>query len=385
MKIGIDARFITRQPRRGIGGYSLNLVNELVRLDSTIEYILYIAEPDIEGILPNLPNVKVRQLWPSIYPIWENIALPFAATNDQLDVLHCLGNTAPCYLPSRIRLVLSIMDVMFLKTGEFLPKPITSYQKLGRLYRAVLVPFVTQLASKIITISEFSKNDILHLVSGIDVNQISVTHLSCDPIFINESYSADIANSSIAEKIHIPFIFCLGANDPRKNTLRLVHAYLRLLRQNNISENLVISGYANWEKSESYRVVKEAGAESRVKFLNFITIDELAMLYRNAVVFVYPSLYEGFGIPILEAFSSGCPVIASNVTSIPEVGGDAALYFDPRSEDQIANSLQLVLSDSVLRETLKEKGRVRAKQFSWSETARKTLAVYKACLNESNQ
>jgi glycosyltransferase involved in cell wall biosynthesis len=122
-----------------------------------------------------------------------------------------------------------------------------------------------------------------------------------------------------------------------------------------------------------------------VKFLDFITGDELARLYRNAVVFVYPSLYEGFGIPILEAFSSGCPVIASNVTSIPEVGGDAALYFDPRSEDQIANSLQLVLSDSVLRETLKEKGRVRAKQFSWSETARKTLAVYKACQNESNQ
>ena len=384
MKIGIDARFITRQPRRGIGSYSLNLVNELVRLDSTIEYILYIAEPDIEGILPNLPNVKVRQLWPSIYPIWENIALPFSAINDQLDVLHCLGNTAPCYLPSRIRLVLSIMDVMFLKTGEFLPKPITSYQKLGRLYRAVLVPFVAQLASKIITISEFSKNDILHLVSAIDVNQISVTHLSCDPIFINESYSADIANSSVAEKIHIPFIFCLGANDPRKNTLRLVHAYLRLLRQNNISENLLISGYANWEKSDAYRLVKEFGVEDRVVFLDFITIDELALLYRNAVVFVYPSLYEGFGIPILEAFSSGCPVIASNVTSIPEVGGDAALYFDPRSEDQIANSLQLVLSDSVLRETLKEKGRVRAKQFSWSETARKTLAVYKACQNEAN-
>jgi glycosyltransferase involved in cell wall biosynthesis len=132
-------------------------------------------------------------------------------------------------------------------------------------------------------------------------------------------------------------------------------------------------------------VVRESGAESRVKFLDFITGDELARLYRNAVVFVYPSLYEGFGIPILEAFSSGCPVIASNVTSIPEVGGDAALYFDPRSEDQIANSLQSVLNDPILRETLKEKGRVRAKQFSWSEAARKTLAVYKACLNESDK
>jgi glycosyltransferase involved in cell wall biosynthesis len=383
LKIGIDCRFVTRQPRRGIGNYSLNLVIALVELDPTIEYILYIAEPDVEGILPNLSNVTVRQLWPSIYPIWENVALPFAAHNDQLDVLHCLGNTAPIFVSSRVRLVLSIMDVMFLQTGEFLPRPTTRYQKFGRLYRALLVPFVARLANKIITISEFSKKDILDLVSGVDEDQISVTHLSCDLIFLNESIGAGNSAGRIAEIIHDPFVFCLGANDPRKNTVSLVRAYLRLLKQNNIPENLVISGYANWEKSESYRVVKEAGAESRVKFLDFITIDELAMLYRNAVVFVYPSLYEGFGIPILEAFSSGCPVIASNVTSIPEVGGDAALYFDPLTEDDIAQALVQVLSNSLLRKSLIAKGYERAKQFSWAETASKTLAIYKECIDES--
>ena len=385
MKIGIDARFVTGLPRRGIGNYSLNLINELVKLEPTIEYTLYIAEPDIENILPNLSNVKVRQLWPSTYPIWENFALPFAAYNDRLDVLHCLGNTAPIFLPSRVRLVLSIMDVIFLQTSKFSPTPAGLYQIFGRLYRALSVPFVARIANKIITISEFSKKDILDLVPGVDEDQISVSYLSCDLIFLNESVSPVNSNGNIAKLIQTPFIFCLGADDPRKNTLRLVCAYLKLLKQKNIPENLVICGYANWEKSESYRVVKEAGAESRVWFLDFIKIDELAVLYRNAVVFIYPSLYEGFGIPILEAFSSGCPVIASNVTSIPEIGGDAALYFDPRSEDQIANSLQSVLNDPILRETLKEKGRVRAKQFSWSEAARKTLAIYKACLNESGK
>jgi glycosyltransferase involved in cell wall biosynthesis len=383
MKVGIDARFITRQPRRGIGNYSLNLVNELVKLDPTVEYILYVAEPDVEGILPNLSNVTVRKLWPSIYPIWENVALPFAAHNDQLDVLHCLGNTAPIFVSSRVKLVLSIMDVMFLQTGEFLPKPTTGYQKWGRLYRALLVPFVAQLSNKIITISEFSKKDILDLVSGLDEDRISVTHLSCDLIFLNGPVGTDNSAGRIAEIINVPFVFCLGANDPRKNTLRLVRAYLKLLKKNNIPENLVISGYANWEKSESYRAVKEVGAESRVKFLDFITIDELAMLYRNAVLFVYPSLYEGFGIPILEAFSSGCPVIASNVTSIPEVGGDAALYFDPLTEDDIAQALVQVLSNSLLRKSLIAKGYERAKQFSWAETASKTLAIYKECIDES--
>lgn len=384
MKIGIDARFITRQPRRGIGGYSLNLVNELVRIDSTIEYILYIAESDIEEILPKLPNVKIRQLWPSIYPIWENIALPLAAVNDRLDVLHCLGNTAPLLLPSNMSLVLTIHDVMFLQDDEFLPKPITWYQKWGRIYRKHTVPSVARLAAKVISVSEFSKHDILSLIPGIDADQVVVSHQSCNPIFLNTSFVEGTYGNDVSEIICNPFIFCLGANDPRKNTASLVRAYLRLLEQNNIPENLVICGYANWEQSESYRVVKESGAESRVKFLDFITGDELVRLYHNAAVFVYPSLYEGFGIPILEAFSSGCPVIASSVSSIPEVGGDAALYFDPRSEDQITKSLQLVLSDYILRETLKEKGRIRAKQFSWSETARKTLAVYRACLINEN-
>lgn len=385
MKIGIDARFITRQPRRGIGNYSLNLVNELVRLDPAAEFVLYIAESDIEKILPTLPNVKIRQLRPSLYPLWENVALPLAVMRDRIDVLHCLGNTAPFFLPSSVRLILSIMDVMFLQSGKFVPAPTTRYQKWGRLYRAFSVPFVARSAKQIITITEFSRQDILHLIAGVDANQIRVTHLSCDPIFLNAPNNAKNPVSCIGKVIHSPYIFCLGAEDLRKNTLRLVHAYLSLLKQNAISENLVISGYANWERSESYRVVKEAGAENRVSFLGFVTINELALLYRKAVVFAYPSLYEGFGIPILEAFSSGCPVIASNVTSVPEVGGDAVLYFNPLNEDEMANTLLRVLNDSALRGTLKKLGYARAKQFSWTETARKTLAVYRACMDESKQ
>lgn len=231
------------------------------------------------------------------------------------------------------------------------------------------------MAKKIITISEFSRQDILHLVLGVDANKVSVTHLSCDPIFLNASGRIDNSANSINDVIREPFVFCLGAEDPRKNTLRLVRAYLNLLKQNAIFENLVISGYANWEKSASYRAVKKSGAEDKVRFLNFVTIDELALLYRKAILFAYPSLYEGFGIPMLEAFSSGCPVIASNVTSIPEVGGDAALYFDPLNEDEIAQAILQVLSNPRLRDDLKSKGFERAKEFSWVDTAQKTLVV----------
>jgi glycosyltransferase involved in cell wall biosynthesis len=381
LKIGIDARFITRQPRRGIGNYSLNLVNELTQIDPKIEYVLYIAHPDDENILPNLPNVKIHLLWPSIYPLWENIALPIAVKKDKIDLLHCLGNTAPLFLQSSVKLVISIMDVMFLQTDDFMPKPNTRYQAWGRSYRSLLVPFVARSADKIVTISEFSKNDILHLIPGVSLNKVQVTHLSCDSYF---KFRPDNPESSIDDFDDVsasPYILCLGAEDPRKNTFNFVRAFLNLLKKNGISENLVITGYANWERSAAFEAVCTAGAKSRVKFLNFVSINKLALLYSNATAFAYPSLYEGFGIPILEAFSSGCPVIASNATSIPEVGGDAALYFDPWDVSAIEAALLKIICDSELRKQLIACGLKRANEFTWSETARKTLSIYNECLN----
>ncbi|MEN9479174.1 MAG: hypothetical protein RLZZ298_569 [Pseudomonadota bacterium] len=381
-RVGIDARFITRQPRRGIGNYSLNLVNELVRLESSVDFVLYIAESDNECLLPQLPNVTIRKLWPASYPLWENVSLPIAAKNDRLDLLHCLGNTAPLFLSSTVKMVLSIMDVMFLQTGDFVPKPTTSYQAWGRLYRAFSVPFVARRAKKIITISEFSRKDILQLVSGFNINKVCVTHLSCDAVFLDSNVGSGGEISSIHNVVSTPYIFCLGAEDPRKNTLRFVEAYINLFKKNAIHENLVVSGYSNWQKSASFQAVQAAGAEHKVKFLTFVTIQDLALLYRKATVFAYPSLYEGFGIPILEAFSSGCPVMASNVTSIPEVGGDAALYFDPLNVSAMEAVLIQLIRSPELRQRFIDRGYERAKQFTWAETARKTMAVYRECMGD---
>jgi glycosyltransferase involved in cell wall biosynthesis len=162
----------------------------------------------------------------------------------------------------------------------------------------------------------------------------------------------------------------------------LVQAYLNLIKNGAISENLVISGYTNWEKSSSFQAVKAAGAELKVKFLKFVTTEDLSLLYHKATVFAYPSLHEGFGIPLLEAFSSGCPVMASNVTSIPEVGGDAALYFDPLSVSAMEAALLQLIRKPELRQELICRGYERAKQFTWAETARKTMTVYRECMNE---
>lgn len=373
MRVGIDARFITRHPRRGIGNYSLHLVAALVKLSPETDFFLYISIPDHEGVLPTGPNVTVRRLAMPAYPLWEQLALPRAARADRLDLLHCLGNTAPMFMPKGVRLVLSLMDVMFLQAGEFVPKPTNRYQALGRHYRRVVAPSCARAAAHLITISAFSRQDILQLIPGLDPARVHVTHLSCDAVFSQMRGAAAGPDGAAARR---PYIFALGADDPRKNTLRLVHAYLGLLGTQGFEHDLIISGYANWELSEAYRAVKQAGATDRVKFLGFIAISELVALYRGAALFVYPSLYEGFGIPVLEAFSAGCPVIASNVTSIPEVGGDAALYVDPLSVDEIAQAISRAVADGALRASLSRRGYAQAARFSWEQTARQTLALY---------
>lgn len=378
MRVGIDARFITRHPRRGIGNYSLNVVTELVRLSPETKYFLYISAPDEEGVLASASNVTVRRLSMPGYPLWEQIALPRAARHDRLDILHCLGNTAPLAMPSSVRLVLSLMDAMFLQTGEFVPKPTNTYQALGRLYRRVVAPRCARSAEQVITISEYSRRDILQLIPDLDPARVRVTYLSCDAVF--KQAPALPKRMSESDAGNRPYILSLGADDPRKNTLRLVNAYLTLLQRHGIVENLVISGYSNWECSEVYRAVRGAGATDRVRFLSFVSIDELAALYRNATLFVYPSLYEGFGIPVLEAFSSGCPVLASNVTSIPEVAGDAAIYVDPLSEEEIGKAMYRLIQDGELRQSLVQRGHARALDFSWTETAKQTLSVYERCM-----
>lgn len=383
MKVGIDARFITRQPRRGIGNYSLNLVNELVRHAPTTEFVLYIDKPDCEHILPSLPNVTIRRIKIPFYPFWEQVGLPIMASIDNLDILHCLGNTAPILLPNNIKLVLSLMDVMFLQDGEHLPRPVTIYQFFGRAYRAFFAPRCARLADQVITISDFSRRDILSRIQGLDPGRVAISYLACDPIFQDAEVFRLHPHKS--KELCRPYILSLGAEDPRKNTLFLVKAYRGLLQACNISEDLVITGYANWKNSEAYRFVRHAGISSRVHFLSYVSIQHLASLYRNAALFVYPSLYEGFGIPLLEAFSSGCPVAASNITSIPEVAFDAAAYFDPLSEDSFAQAVVSLLRDTEFRQSMVARGYARAGRFCWSETAQQTLAVYRRCLSTSRK
>jgi glycosyltransferase involved in cell wall biosynthesis len=346
-----------------------------------IEFYLYMQNLDFEGVLPVAPNVRVRRVAAPLYPIWEQVSLPLAAYRDKVDLLHSLGNTGPVIGMGDIRQVLTIHDVMFLQMGEFASKPVTLYQKIGRWYRAKVTPRCARSFQELITVSEFSKRDILSLMPEVDPGHIAVTYEGCDPVF-SEATKDSAPGCLVSDELNVidPFIFCLGADDPRKNTLTMVMSYLKLVREHGVTENLVIAGYKDWENSLAYKAVVQAGANDRVKFLPFVSIEELVSLYRRAVMFAYPSLYEGFGIPILEAFNTGCPVVASGITSIPEVGGDAVLYFNPESVEELTAAMLRVIVDPELRVAMISKGRARAIQFGWDRVANQTINVYRRCL-----
>lgn len=382
MRIGLDARFVTNRPRRGIGNYSLQLIRELIAQAPEHDFFLYISNEDAEGVLPVASNVRLRRLSPSFYPLWEQVVLPYATAADKIDVLHCLGNTGPLWVSNRIKLVLTLHDVMFLQSGEHIPIPTNIYQKFGQLYRSLISPPCSRNASEIITVSNYSRSDILSMVHGLDSGRVNVVYQSCDPSFVEDENGA--TNTCLGKR-KSPYLLALGAKDPRKNTLSLVHAYLLLLKQHGLQEDLIICGYGDWQSSEAYEAVVRASATDRVIFLSYVSLQDLVSLYRNACLFIYPSLYEGFGIPILEAFSAGCPVVASNVTSIPEVAGDAALYFEPTNKDDIARTVLRLLSDANLRSTLAAKGRIRAQQFTWRAAARKTLEIYEKSMLENTK
>lgn len=384
MRIGIDARFATRPPRRGIGNYSLSLIREICLIDPSVQFFLYIDYPDTEAVLPAASNVHVRLVRFLPYPIWEQIALPILAALDGIDVLHCPGNTAPLLLPRRAKLVLSLLDVMFLKSETIIPKPVTRYQKLGRWYRSLISPPAARNARSIITTSNFSKQDILNSIAGLQPGKIAVIHLACDDAFSKELPKASSqARADALESAPGSFILCLGAHDPRKNTLNVVRAYLRNLRLGNVVQDLMVVGYANWQQSTAFKEVVAANSVARVKFKEFVSTAELVSLFRRARFFVYASLYEGFGIPVLEALTVSCPTITSNVTSMPEVGGDAVLYVNPSSEEEIAAAMLQLCTDDGLCRSLALKGVERAREFNWAQIAGQTLAAYKACYEQA--
>ncbi|MCK4224177.1 MAG: glycosyltransferase family 4 protein [candidate division Zixibacteria bacterium] len=370
MRIGIDARSILKQ-RTGVGTYTFNLIQHLSRLDQKNRYVLFYSHhldvksaiPEIEN--PNFENKFFRFPNKLLNLLWGTVRLPkIDWLVGDVDLYHspnyCLNVLA------RGRSLMTIHDLNFLAYRQF---TIAS----GRWHYAFKIRSYAQKVDAIIADSESTKDEIIKYLK-IPKEKIHVIYLGCSPAFqpILESEK----KQKIKEKYNIKgdFILYVGTLEPRKNLKGLILAYAQSRAKDDFL--LVLAGGKGWKYKHIFRLVKQLKLEDRVVFCGYVPDSDLPALYHSASVFVYPSFYEGFGLPPLEAMTCGIPVIVSHTTSLPEVVGDAGIYVDPFDIEQISFSIDTVLSDTKLCQTLREKGLKRAKLFSWEKTARETMKLY---------
>lgn len=376
MRIGIDARLLTY--RRGMGNYIRYMLAELANLPGKDQFVLYVNDLRAAEYAPKDPRFMIRKIRSTFYPFWEQISLPLAVKHDRLDVLHCPANTAPIFLPKPLKLILTIHDVMYLFPNSILPQSPSLYQRAGRLYYRWMTPQAAKRAVRIMTVSESSKRDIADKLC-VPSEKIQMVYEAGNATCRRFNDPLPVLEVKKHYAIEGRYVFALGALDPRKNTVHVIRAYTRLLRIYSQPVQLVLAGLSQEAKNKFNVLVSELGLNGKVVVLGFISEQELAALYNGAELFLYPSLYEGFGMPVLEAMTCGAPVVTSPSGSLPEIAGDAALMVDPHNPDEIAEAMLRILSDNLLRERLIKMGMEQAGRFSWAHTARQVLDVYRNC------
>lgn len=361
MKIAVDARPLARATD-GIGRYTQSLLAEM--MPARHEWYLY-SDCPFDSPMSSLPNVEVRcgnanpssvaGIWYSqgLYRLW--------CSRDKVEIFWSPRHHLPFALDGRVPQVVTIHDLVWKRFPETMP-----WQAL--VLERILMPAAIKQAAKIVCVSEFTASEVAHYWPR---------HAQkCEVI---RSAPVALGPERLAEEevnAEHPYILFVGTLEPRKNLLRLLGAYSNLAGENRIVENLVIAGAEGWGDVNLADLIRELGIGARVLVTGHLNDERLGRLYRGARCLVMPSLYEGFGLPVLEAMKYGVPVIISNAGSLPEVAGSAALQVDPLSEDSIKQALVSLLTDDRLHEQLSSKARERAAEFLWQRAARNLLHIF---------
>lgn len=365
MRIGIDGHFLGSQ----LGGnetQTVSLLRSLIDLAPEHTFVTIYTHSDFQPKdLANRKNAVFHQLYPS-NAIWRQFGgLGFTSIRFQLDVLLC-QYWAPFFYP-RERLVVIIHDV----GHRYYPEHFTFRQWL-KLESAISMS--THRAKRIITDSDFSKRTIVQSY-GVPPERVIVIPLGVDKAFFRTTTKQE--TERVIRRLGLPsdYILYIGNLMPRKNITGLIRAYHILKHKYAIPHNLVIVGQKRWMTKEIFDCAHSSGVYQNIFFTGYIPWKDLPAIYTGATLHVLPSLFEGFGITVLESMACGTPVAAANATSIPEVAGDAAVLFDPRNPEDISEKIYSVINDSILYKSLIDRGRRRSDMFPWAKSAQKTLAV----------
>lgn len=375
MRIGLDARMV-HYTGAGIGQYIRRLVRGLnsVAVD---DEVLLLQSRKAEAAPIEGARFAWRPLWTPAHNHWEQFALPVELAFLGLDLLH-----SPDFIPPMRRTfksVVTVHDLAFLRYPHFLTQDAARYY--GQIDEGM------KRTDHIIAVSHATKQDLISLL-GINANNITVIHEAADPVFKVVQDSELLADLRRRYALPGPFILFVSTIEPRKNLPTLLRAFERLHKLQVASGSagreadprapltLAIVGKRGWLDEDVFQLADEMALGEQVRFLNRVPLNDLLLLYNSAAVFVQPSLYEGFGLPPLEAMACGTPVIVSDTASLPEVVGDAGMKVPPRDIDTWVEALRLVLQDPDRRVRMVQRGLEQATRFSLERMARETLAVY---------
>jgi glycosyltransferase involved in cell wall biosynthesis len=364
VRIAIDARKLHDY---GIGTYVRNILRELARNDGGHTYVLLCRPQDAEALRAESPRFETLVEAAGNYSVQEQLTVPFDLWRARVDLFH-----APHYVVSPLTprpYVVTIHDCIHLRFPQYLPN------RAAHLYARAMMTVAARRAKKILTVSHASKDDILHFL-GVPSEKVEVIYNGLDQRLAASPTPDEIARVRDRFMLTSPFVLYTGNIKPHKNVDRLIEAYASLRQRGHEDVKLLIIGEEISRFPNLRRLVHRHQLHGHVRFFGFVPDATLSVLYRLASVFVFPSLYEGFGLPPLEAMAAGVPVITSNVSSLPEVVGDAALLIDPLDPDAIAAAMARVLSEPALRADMVRRGYERAKAFSWTRAVDRIRQVY---------
>ena len=365
MRIAVDAHAIGRR-LTGNEVYIRSLLNAFAGQATDCEFVAYVSSDGAEASIPR--NITVRRVAANPYVRlgWD---LARRLRQDRPDLLH-VQYTGPLVCPTPV--VVSVHDVSFLEHPEYFPRT-RAFQLRTTVGRTV------RSAAKILTVSEFSRRSILKVYGDLDEDKVVVVSNAAAPEF--RPLSRDAASAYVRDRLKLPepFVLSVGDLQPRKNQIGLIHAFAKLVRAYpQLKHHLVLAGKETWFAEPCVTdAARESGVADRIQFFGFVSDSDLLQLYNACDVFAFPSFYEGFGLPPLEAMACGRAVVCSDTSAMPEVVDGAAILFDPYAVDEIVRAMADLLLDSELRARMERLGLQRAAHFSWQKSAQRTLEVFR--------
>lgn len=363
MRVAFDAHVVGER-ESGNETYALNLLRSLVANPGGDTYQVLTPHPDrLRAVVELPPSAEVVQVRPAASLLRIPFGIPNAVRRHRSEVLH-VSYVAPPLVACPT--VVTVHDLSFVAYPR-------SLSRRARFMLTALVPLSVRRAARVIAVSRFTRDDLVRRYR-VPEGKISVVYEAAGPAF---RVLDDAGSRPLPAGVIEPFVLAVGNLEPRKNLARLIEAFAAVAREPGVSAKLVLVGKAKGQEDALARLVEKHGLRDRVIFTGFVAEEQLVVLYNRAAVFVYPSLYEGFGLPPLEAMACGCPVIASSVTAMPEVLGDAALLFDPTSTTVLTDAILGVLGAEERARDLRSRGLRQVARYSWAKAADQTRAVYR--------